>query len=122
MVQHVGIKLAPTKFAAVVIVIRVGAQLGEQLARMQYTETQVGRQHAAPVTIGVVAFFFVSAERVAGEMFPTIPRGFFAAGRQRGSTLGFLRNAVALHVRGTAQVHVLGCRKRLAPTFCDPPT
>ena len=105
MMQHIGIKLAPTKFAAIHIVISVGAQLGEQLARMQHTESQIRRQLAAAIPIGVVALLFITAQCVTGKMLPTIPRGRFASHRQFGCEFGVGRNAVALDVRRPTQVH-----------------
>jgi len=121
VVQHVGVELAPPKFAAVVVVVLVGAQLGEQLARVQHTEAQIRRKHAAAVAVGVVAFFFVATQCVAGELLPPRPGGFFATGGQRGATLGLLRYAVALHVGGSAQVHVGWSRQRLLPAMSNPP-
>ena len=120
VMQHVGVELAPPQLAAVVVVVLVGFQFGQQLARVQHAEAQVRRQHAAAVAIGVVAFFFVLAERVGSEVLPSRPRGFFAGLRQLGGEFRIGGNTVALDVGCAAKIHVLGCGQRLRPTVGDP--
>ena len=71
--QHIGIKLAPTKFAAIVIMVLVWLKLGQQLSRVHHTEAQINRHLTAAIAIRIISFVFIFIKRSLGEISPSFP-------------------------------------------------
>ena len=85
MPQHVGVEVAPRQLGGVRR--RVG-DLGEERARVEHPEVEVGREPRGAVVVGAVALVPVVAQAVVAEGPPAAPGGVLAGAGQLERRLG----------------------------------
>ena len=114
-VEHVGVELAPAQLAPERGLVRIVAETGKQLARVDHPEAQVGRQPARAVDRRTVARLGVPVDPAREELLHQLVGGVLAGRRQRGGGRQNGRVALARNLGVSEPLDLVGRRNRGPP-------